>query len=332
MAVLLRRIFADLAVNEPQHDREIFAVPLRKNYSGCNLFRVIRALALLFLLATAAFAAEPIRLIVRGDDFGYTHASNLAMEQAFGDGVMTSASLLVPGPWFAETARMAKSHPEWSVGVHLTLTSEWNTLRWRPVSPISAVPSLVAPDGYLWGFGYGSPEPAGRRPDAAPWAERQPDLVEVEREFRAQIDRALAMGVDIEYIDCHMGLACREEIAPITRKLAKDYCLAISSGMMFNEARFQPDYPDESPAGIEQGLLAALRALQPGLHLYVGHPAADTPELHAVDTGDGERWALRRSSVLRAWKLPAVKAVIEERGIELVSIGDLFDKSSCRPR
>jgi predicted glycoside hydrolase/deacetylase ChbG (UPF0249 family) len=332
LEIVVWRISVDVVVNEVQHDRELFAETLRKNYRRCNLFWVIRTLALLLSLGIAASAAEPIRLIVRGDDFGYTHSSNTAMQQAFADGVMTSGSLLVPGPWFAETARMVKKHPEWSVGIHLTLTSEWNTLRWRSVSPISAVPSLIAPDGYLWGFGYGSREPPGRKPDASPWAEHKPDLAEVEREFRAQIDRALAMGVDIDYVDCHMGLACREEIAPITRKLAQEYCLAISSGMMFNETRFQPDYPNDTPAGIEAGLLAALRALKPGLHLYVGHPAADTPELRAVDTGDGERWALRRSSVLRAWTLPAVKAEIKRRGIELVSIGDLFDKSACRPR
>lgn len=269
--------------------------------------------------------------MVRGDDFGYSHASNIALEKAFEQGIMTSASVLVPGPWFAETARMVKRHPEWSVGIHLTLTSEWNTLRWRPVSPISAVPSLVAPDGYLWGFGYGSPAPVDRGPEATPWAERQPDLAEVEREFRAQIDRALEMGVAIDYVDCHMGLACRDEIIPITRRLAKEYCLGISSGMMFNEQRVQPDYPDDTPDGIRQGLLATLRDIEPGLHLYVGHPAADTPELRAVDTESGERWALRRSSVLTAWTDPRVKAVIEERGIELVSIGDLFDKSSCSP-
>lgn len=277
-------------------------------------------------------AAEPIRLVVRGDDFGYSHASNLALEPAFERGIMTSASVLVPGPWFAETARIVKRHPEWSVGVHLTLTSEWNVLRWRPVSPIDQVPSLVAADGYLWGFGYGRPKPADRRPDDSPWAEHTPNLEEVEREFRAQIDRALAMGVPIDYVDCHMGLACREEILPVTKKLAKEYCLGISSAMQFSERRMSPDYPDDTPEGIKSGLLAALRALQPGLHLYVGHPAQDTPELRSLDTGDGERWALRRSSVLRAWTDPDVQREIEKLGIELTPIGALFDKESCRPR
>jgi len=289
------------------------------------------ALALLLTLAGAAGAAEPVRLIVRGDDFGYSHSSNMALEPAF-EGIMTSASLLAPGPWFAETVRIVQQHPEWSVGVHLTLTSEWNVLRWRPVSPITAVPSLVSPDGYLWGFGYDRPLPADRRPDDSPWATHKPNLAEVEREFRAQIDKALAAGLRLDYIDCHMGLACREEILPVTRRLAKEYCLGISSAGYFGEQRFRLDYPDRTPHGVKQALLAALRALTPGLHLYVGHPAANTPELRAVDSNDGELWALQRSSVLQAWTDPEVQAAITALGIELVSIGELFDKGSCAPR
>ena len=279
-----------------------------------------------------AHAADPIRLIVRGDDFGYTHASNEAMEPAFERGIMTSASVLVPGPWFAETARIAKKHPDWSIGVHLTITSEWNTLRWPPASPAGAVPTLVAPDGFLWAFGYGNPKPADWPADGAPWAEHQPDPHEVEREFRAQIEKALAMGVRLDYVDCHMGMACRESLLPITRKLAKEYCLGISSANMFGEKRFSVRAEKNTPAALKTALMQALEALQPGLYLYVDHPAADTPELRAVDTNDGPRWADIRSSVLAAWTDPDVVALVKRRNIELTPIGDLFDRSTCEPR
>ena len=292
----------------------------------------MRTLVLALSATLSCAGADPIRLIVRGDDFGYSHASNLALEKAFAEGVMTSASLLTPGPWFSETARIVRAHPEWSVGVHLTITSEWNTLRWRPVSPISAVPSLVAPDGYLWGFGYGRPAPADREPDASPWAEHQPDLAEVEREFRAQIERALAAGLAPDYVDCHMGMACREETLPITRRLAEEYCLGISGVGMFGEQRFRLEDSEPTPEGVKRAMIAALQALRPGLYLYVGHPAAGSSELRAVDTNDGERWAMQRSSELAAWTDPEVRAVVEGKGIELVSIGELFDKQECRPR
>ncbi len=283
-----------------------------------------------FLLGAVASGAEPIRLMVRGDDFGYTHASNEALQQALRKGVMTSASILTPAPWFNETAAILREHPELSAGVHLTITSEWNRLRWRPLSGAAAVPSLAAPDGAFWGFGYGGPRPQDWPADGAPWATHDPNPSEVEREFRAQIERAKRAGLRIDYIDCHMGMACREDLLPITRKLAKEYCLGISG--QFGEKRFAPEYGDRKPATVKAALLAAIDKLEPGLSLYVGHPAVDSPELRAVDTNSGESWALQRSSVLAAWTDPDVKRAIERRGIELVSIRDLFDHQACRPR
>ncbi len=72
---------------------------------------------------------DKIRLWLRGDDFGYTHASNVAMEMAFNKGIMTSASLLIPGPWASESAAMAVANLNWSIGIHLTITSERNVPR-----------------------------------------------------------------------------------------------------------------------------------------------------------------------------------------------------------
>jgi predicted glycoside hydrolase/deacetylase ChbG (UPF0249 family) len=293
---------------------------------------LLAVLAASATVAGPAHAADAIRLIVRGDDFGYTHASNQALEPAFQRGIMRSASVLTPGPWFAETARILRTHPELSVGVHLTITSEWNTLRWPPVSPAAAVPSLVAPDGFLWAFGYRSPKPKDWPADGAPWAEHAPDPKDAEREFRAQIERALHAGVKVDYVDCHMGMACREDLLPITRKLAKEYCLGISSIGMFGEERFGVRPEANTPAAMKTALLAELKKLKPGLYLYVDHPAADTPEVRAVDTNDGERWGDIRSSVLAAWTDPEVRAFIEKNDVELVPMRTLFDRAACAPR
>ena len=299
------------------------------------MFRATLLLLAVSVLAPLAGGEESegkIRLWVRGDDFGYSHASNIAMEKAFSEGIMQSASVLAPGPWFKETAAILREHPEWSVGVHLTITSEWNTLRWRPVSPISEVPSLVAPDGYLWGFGYGRPKPPDRLSDDSPWAEHAPDLGEVEAEFRAQIEKAKSTGVRLDYIDCHMGLACREDILPITRRLAKEYCLAISSDNMFDLGRVSITWDRRTPEEAKQVLSAELRKLPPGTWLYVAHPAADTPELRAVDANDGEQWARQRSSVLSAWTDPEIRRLINELGIELINARALFDYEACKPK
>lgn len=288
-------------------------------------------IAVLCLLSVILLPAQ-VRLVVRGDDFGYSHASNLAMVQAFEQGVMTSASVLVTGPWFAETAAILRKHPKWSVGVHLTITSEWSVLRWRPVSPISEVPSLVAPDGYLWGYGYKAPKPADWPANNSPWAPHAPNPAEVEREFRAQIERAKSMGVKLSYVDCHMGMACRDDLFPITQKLAKEYCLGISKREPDGLQGASPSYPDQSPSGIRHGLRAMLESLAEGLWLYVGHPALDTPELRAVDVNRGDWWAQRRDSVLQVWTEPATRKLIDDNGIELVSMTDLFDYEACVPR
>lgn len=269
---------------------------------------------------------------MRGDDFGYLHASNEAMLLAFEDGVMTSASLLVPAPWFAEAAALAVEHPDWSLGVHLTLTSEWNRLRWGPVAAAAAVPSLLAPDGRFWGGGYGRPRPPDLPPASAPWAGHAPDPVEAELEFRAQIEQALLAGVRLDYVDCHMGVACREELLPITKRLAEEYCLAVSSAGVYGERRVAPDYPaDANEPGVLRALLDTLAALEPGLHLYVGHPVVPSPELLAVDSVRGEYWHRRRGAVLKAWTAPEVRAVIERRGIELVPMRE-FVPTDCAGR
>lgn len=283
-------------------------------------------------LATPVCAeADKIRLWLRGDDFGYTHASNVAMERAFNEGVMTSASLLIPGPWASESAAMAVANPNWSVGVHLTITSEWNVLRWRPVSPISEVPSLVAPDGYLWGNGY-RPGPADPNLTSLR-ATHLPNPEEVEKEFRAQIERAKTLGLNVEYVDCHMGMACREELLPITRQLAADNCIPIAGSQTFPELqRFSLVWDERTLAEGRRLLTAELRKLTPGLWMYVAHPAADSPELRAVDTVSGDRWARQRSAVLALWTDPGIRSLIAELGIDLVGPRDVFDFNTCQPR
>ena len=290
--------------------------------------------SLTVLLATNIVFAQhenaTVKLIVRGDDFGYTHASNTAMVQAFEEGIMTSASLLAPTPWFSETADIVRKHTEWSIGIHLTITSEWNRLRWGPLNAISEVPSLVAPDGKFWGWGYSRPRPIEFNASSAPWAEHDPEPAEVEKEFRAQIEHAKRLGIRIDYIDCHMGMGCREELLPIMKKLAEENCLAISSAGLYGEQRFAPDYPpDNNPLGIKRALMDALLEIKPGIHLYVGHPATQSPELLAVDSNSGDYWYRRRSAVLAAWIDPEVRDLITRLKIDLVPMRE-FVPQGCR--
>jgi hypothetical protein len=94
-------------------------------------------------------AADRI-LILNGDDVGNSRAANVASIDSMEKGLMTSGTIMVPCPWFPDIARYAKAHPEKDFGLHLTHTSEWQTMRWRPVAERSEVPGLFDPEGYFW--------------------------------------------------------------------------------------------------------------------------------------------------------------------------------------
>jgi len=130
-------------------------------------------------------------VIFHVDDAGMSHNSNMGAIKAIEDGVATSVSVMMPCSWVPEFADYFKSHPELDAGVHLTLTAEWKKYRWGPVCGQKSVPGLTDSDGYLW----------HNVSDVVAHATAD----EVETEIRAQIDKALAMGIEPTHIDSHMG-------------------------------------------------------------------------------------------------------------------------------
>jgi len=160
------------------------------------------------------YPASARLLIIHADDFGMSHSVNRAISEALENGWVTSASILVPCPWFPEVARWAQSHQQADLGIHQALNSEWTDLRWGPVSPKDKVTSLLDEQGYL------------------PLLESQvvPRVrpAEVEAELHAQIDRARSMGVPLTHLDTHMGaLLGSPELIQVYRKVAQDYHLPI---------------------------------------------------------------------------------------------------------
>lgn len=152
-------------------------------------------------------------IVVHADDLGMCHGANAAFADLFDRRVCTSGSVMVPCPWFTEVAEMQARDPCLDIGVHLTLTAEKRVYRWRPLTRASRSAGLTDRDGLLWRT------VADVRRHAAPEA--------VEPELRAQIDAALAAGIDVTHLDDHMGAVFAPEFVDIYVRLGRDYRLPI---------------------------------------------------------------------------------------------------------
>ncbi|MCB1990651.1 MAG: polysaccharide deacetylase family protein [Geminicoccaceae bacterium] len=152
-------------------------------------------------------------VIPHADDVGMCHGANRAFMELAGLGFVTTGSVMVPCPWFAEIADWAKGREAGDLGVHLTLTSEWQHYRWGPISTRSPASGLLDADGCL--------------PRRVPELRAGLDPVAAEDEMRAQIERAMAMGIRPTHLDTHMGAALVPELADRTIALADEYRLPL---------------------------------------------------------------------------------------------------------
>ena len=254
-------------------------------------------------------------LLIRCDDIGMSHSVNLAVKELIDAGLTFSASVMVPCPWFNEAASILKSNPQITVGIHLTLNSEWKNYKWGPVAGRSAVPSLVDSLGYFF-------------PTRADFFANNPKTDEVETELRAQIEKALKSRLKISYLDYHMGTAVdRPELRKVVEKLAAEYKLGISRYLGEIDVESMYFFPVDKK---QEHLVNVLDSL-PTTHvnLLVCHIGKDNPELGAMQDMNSfgpKNMSKQRNGELNALLWAVKNDAFRKKGITLITYKDLIKK------
>ncbi|HXT42044.1 MAG TPA: polysaccharide deacetylase family protein [Candidatus Angelobacter sp.] len=275
-------------------------------------------------------------VILHVDDVGMSHSSNLGAIEATGNGVATSFSIMMPCPWVSEIARYLKTNREADSGLHLTLTSEWKIYRWGPLAGKSQVPGLVDEEGCLW---HNVEQVATRA---------TPD--EVEREIRAQIDRAETLGIPITHLDSHMGtLFARPDYFERYAKVGIEKRIPIlavggqgtfvlqenpeaatklrpwvkkiwNAGLPVLDDVHTASY-NWKPEEKTEKLQTLLKELKPGVTEIIFHASLPTEDFPLITSSSESRRA-----DLKALTDPRVKKLIEERGIILTTWRELKER------
>lgn len=267
-------------------------------------------------------------LIIHADDAGLAHSENQATIQALEKGIVNSYSIMVPCAWFHEMAKFAKNNPQYDLGIHLTLTCEWENYRFGPVLPVSEVPSLVDEHGHFF------KKREQLRENATP--------EDVEKELRAQIEKALNYGLAPTHIDSHMySVGAHPVFFKIYKGLGKQYNLPVlineqlmqmvgldpKSNLEEDDFVIDRTYVGEYPYFEKEGLAvyyqSILENLNPGLNLILIHPAFDEHEMQGVTINHpnfGSNWRQQDFDFFTSEK---TKATLQKHNIQLVTWGDI---------
>jgi predicted glycoside hydrolase/deacetylase ChbG (UPF0249 family) len=270
------------------------------------------------------YPASARLLVIHADDLGVNHSANRAIFEALEKGWVTSASILVPCPWFPEVVKWAKEHPTADLGIHQALNSEWTTLRWGPVSSKDKVPSLLDSDGYL--------------PLETPAVAKNAAPSEVETELRAQIDRAQSAGIHLTHLDSHMGaLFGTLDLYKTYQKMGHSYGLPILQAWTGSHAPDGVSPPAEEVLvekviEIDPGIAAQdwaawyrkqLEALTPGVYQVIVHLAYDDEEMRGT-TYDHPDWgAAWRQHDFDMVKSAEFRQFLKDQGFVLVGWKEL---------
>jgi predicted glycoside hydrolase/deacetylase ChbG (UPF0249 family) len=274
-------------------------------------------------------------VVIHADDIGMCQASLAAMDGLLNGGIVSSMATMAVCPWFPAAAAYARAHPGIDLGLHFTLTSEWDSYRWGPLSTHGPASGLIDPAGYF----HARSEPPQKNGKASA----------VQAELNAQIQRAQAAGIVLTHVDAHMLTAWDPKFLPAYLQLPARHGLpsfflrtakagaavAGSKGKqaaafarwsdalekrgmpLFDGFFVMPLEKADDRIGVAQ---RAMAALPPGLTYFILHPAVDTPELRAI----APDWKCRVADY-QAFTSSALRNYIRRSGIQVIGWRALQD-------
>lgn len=274
------------------------------------------------------YAPDAKLLIIHADDIGVTHSENKATILAMKLGMVNSGSIMMPCPWVGEIAAFAKERPDADLGLHLTLTSEWEWMKWGPVASKDQVPSLVNKQGFFY--------------DNCQTFGQQAQPAEVEIELRAQIEKAFSMGINPSHFDAHMGCLIYNsaEVFDVYLKLGREYNIPVMVDRFFLKASSQK-FRDKMqagdllvekiytamPADFESGMAAyyekVLTNLTTGIQVLLIHTAFDDAEMQALSVNHPMWGAAWRQADFDFFTSDTCRQLIKDNNIQLVTWREL---------
>ncbi len=266
--------------------------------------------------------SNPPRLIIRGDDMGFSHSANEALIKCYKEGIETSIEVIVPSPWFPEAVKLLAGNPGIDVGLHFAITSEWDNIKWRPLTDC---PSLKNPDGYFYQMLY----PNAHYPQQAVM-DHAWKIEDIEKELRAQIEMAKKYIPRLSHVSGHMNsIGFAPEVKALALKLAKEYNLPMVDVGAENDFQISYigfDFRNKTTEERIQGFINMLDKMEAGkTYVFVEHPGIDNEELRAIYHIGYEDVAKGRQDVTNIFTSEKVKEAIIKKGIKLVSYKDVIN-------
>lgn len=268
-------------------------------------------------------------LIIHADDLGLSHGTNKSVIEAFKIGGINSGSIMVPCPWFPEIADFAKNNCHLDIGIHITLTSEWDNYFFGGVAPEKCIPNLLNDKGYFY--------PSNQE------FSKHANLAEVEIEIRAQIERAISFGIKPTHLDNHMGsIMYNPEFYKLLLKIGGEYKLPVlipanmignSSTDFLTELKKKYIVVDNlfmiSKSTVSENWITPylnfIDNLKPGLNQIIVHLAYNTDESKAIMINHPDFGAEWRQNDFNAITSQQLKEAIERNNIKIVSWKQIRD-------